>query len=315
MGDGDLTDPPVRAFLVGPTGVGKTDVALIVARELGAEIINVDSRQIYRRLETGTAKPTAAQRRKVPHHLVDCLDPAERCSAGRFVELVRGVVDDLRKRGVRGLAVGGAGLYVDACLGRFHPLPPADDDLRDQYEAIAAREGPEALHRRLLDVDPATARRLAPRDMQRVIRALEVAESTGHPLSARFAEPASALCPPTTPVFYLTRERRELYGRIENRCRAMVAAGLAEEVRGLLESGLTLSSPGLKTLGYSEWGRWVVGKLDRQSAMDLFIRNSRRYAKRQETWFRNRHPERIEIVIPVGETPGQTAERVLASLR
>lgn len=315
MMGGEASACPVRAFVVGPTGVGKTDVALIVAKELGAEIINIDSRQIYRRLETATAKPTIAQRRKIPHHLVDFLDPSERCSAGRFAEMVRAVMDDLTQRGVPGLAVGGAGLYVDACLGRFHPLPAADDRLREEYLALLDREGAGALHQRLQDVDPATAGRLAPRDTQRVIRALEVAESTGLPLSERFKQPALSLCPPETPLFYLTRDRREIYARIESRCRAMVAAGLPEEVRDLLESGLSLASPGLKTLGYSEWGMWVDGRIDRESAMELFIRNSRRYAKRQETWFRNRHAERIEIKVPPDEIPQQTAERVLAALR
>lgn len=305
---------PVRAFLVGPTGVGKTDVALIVAKELGAEIINIDSRQIYRRLETATAKPTLAQRRAVRHHLVDFLDPSDRCSAGRFAEMVSGVLADLARRGVTALAVGGAGLYVDACLGRFHPLPAADDRLREGYRKVADREGAEALHRRLQDLDPATAERLAPRDTQRVIRALEVAESTGLPLSERFKQAALALCPPETPLFYLTRERRELYARIESRCLAMVAAGLPEEVRDLLEGGLSLASPGLKTLGYSEWGMWVNGRIDREAAMELFIRNSRRYAKRQETWFRNRHPGRIEVKVLAGEAPEETARRVLDAL-
>jgi tRNA dimethylallyltransferase len=304
----------VRAFLVGPTGVGKTDVAVIVARRLGAEIINIDSRQIYRKLDIGTAKPSRAQMRAVPHHLVNYLEPTERCSAGRFVELVRSTIEELQTRGRPGIAVGGAGLYVDACLGRFHQLPPANEELRIRYEEIAAREGPEALHRLLEDVDPVTAHRLAPRDRQRIVRALEVAAAPGGPLSARLEEKAEALCSPATPVVYLTRERRELYARIEERCAAMVASGLPEEVRDLLESGLPRSAPGLKSLGYVEWGRWAVGEWDRAEAMDVFVRNSRRYAKRQETWFRNRHPDRIEIRILPGEPPEETAEHVLSQL-
>ena len=304
----------VRAFLVGPTGVGKTDVALIVAARTGAEIISVDSRQIYRGLEIGTAKPTAAQRRRVPHHLIDLLDPRDRCSAGQFVDLFLDVVTQLASRGVPGLAVGGAGLYVDACLGRIHPLPPANEELRGRYMEIARREGPAALHGRLQRVDPKTAARLAPRDLQRITRALEVAELTGTPMSERFSGPAEGACPADTSLIYLTRERRDLYERIEARCRAMVEAGLPQEVRRLLESGLHRGAPGLKTVGYTEWARWALGECDRSEAMELFVRNSRRYAKRQETWFRNRHPQRIEIRIAAGEAPEATAERILQLL-
>jgi tRNA dimethylallyltransferase len=302
---------PILAFVVGPTGVGKTDVAIALARHLGCEIVSVDSRQIYRDLEIGTAKPTSAQRRIVRHHLVDILDPRERCSAGRFRELFASVLGDLRARSVSALGVGGAGLYMDACLGRFHDLPQADGKRRATYESIAREEGPEALHRRLLEVDPVTAERLAPRDLQRIIRALEVAEGTGVPLSRRFREPTAPLVSPETPVIYLTRPRPELYARIEARCLAMVAAGLPEEVRRLLEMGIPRDAPGMKTVGYAEWIPYVLGECNRTDAMETFIRNSRRYAKRQETWFRNRHPQRLEVLIPGPEAPDGTAARLL----
>ncbi len=309
-----IAQRPIIAFIVGPTGVGKTDVAILLARRLGAEIASVDSRQIYRDLEIGTAKPTATQRRLVRHHLIDLLDPRERCSAGRFLEFFASTLLDLQTRGARALAVGGAGLYVDACLGRFHELPQADPDRREVYESLAREEGPEALHRRLQRIDPGTAERLAPRDRQRIVRALEVAEGTGIPLSRRFREPAVALVAPETPIVYLTRPRRELYERIESRCRAMVESGLPDEVRRLLESGVARDAPGMKSVGYAEWIAYALGECDRASAFDLFVRNSRRYAKRQETWFRNRHPERVEILIADGESPEQTAERVLPLL-
>jgi tRNA dimethylallyltransferase len=305
---------PILAFVVGPTGVGKTDVAIALARRLTAEIVSVDSRQLYRDLDIGTAKPTPAQRRAVRHHLIDLLDPRERCSAGRFLELIAGTLRDLRSRGATALAVGGAGLYVDACLGRFHELPRADEARREIYEAIAREEGPEALHRRLEKVDPQTAGRLAPRDRQRIVRALEVAEGTGFPLSGRFRERTTPLVPPDTPVVYLTRPRKELYARIERRCHAMVAAGLPDEVRRLLEAGLARDAPGMKSVGYAEWIAYALGECDRDLAFDRFVRNSRRYAKRQETWFRNRHPERREVSIPAEEPPERTAERILTDL-
>ena len=304
----------VKAFLVGPTGVGKTEIAVIVARRIGAEILNVDSRQIYSRLDLGTAKPTISQRKAVRHHLINLLEPTERCSAGRFIDLFRAAMEDLRARGRTGLAVGGAGLYVDACLGRFHPLPKADPARRRAYARIEEREGPGSLHRRLASIDPESAERLAPRDLQRIIRALEIVEATGKKMGEHLQGQPESVCDPATPVVYLTRERRDLYARIERRCEAMIASGLPEEVRRLLEGGLQRSAPGFKTLGYTEWAGWALGEYDSDAAMELFVRNSRRYAKRQDTWFRNRHPDRIEVLIAAHETAEESAKRVLDTL-
>lgn len=307
-------DPTVKAFLVGPTGVGKTEIAVLVAKALRAEILGVDSRQIYRRLDAGTAKPTAAQCKMVRHHLINVLEPTERCSAGRFIELFRAAVDELSARRKMAIAVGGAGLYVDACLGRFHPLPKADQALRRKFTQIEEREGPGSLYRRLAIVDPEAAESISPRDLQRIIRALEIVESTGKTRSEYLSGDTEKVCPPTTPLLYLTRERRDLYARIEARCLEMVKCGLPEEVQSHLASGLKRNSPGFKTLGYTEWAGWALGECSREEALDLFLRNSRRYAKRQDTWFRNRHPDRIEIVIEPDETASVTANRVLAEL-
>jgi tRNA dimethylallyltransferase len=306
---------PVVAFLVGPTGVGKTDVAIHVARALGAEIVGVDSRQVYKRLEKGTAKPTFGQRQAVRHHLLDCLDPEEPSSAGRFVELFRAVLEDLRDRRVPGLAVGGAGLYVDACLGRLHPLPGKDPAFRARAEERERRGGPGTLHRELAAVDPGTAARLSPRDLQRTVRALEIVEKTGAPLAVSFRGSGLAVCPADTPLVALRRVRADLYARIEERCAAMVEDGLPEEVRALLASGLSETSPGLKTLGYREWIAWVRGGGNEEEVLRQLVRNTRRYAKRQETWFRNRHPRRTEILVPASEAPEETARRVLLELR
>lgn len=309
-----MGDPTIKAFVVGPTGVGKTAVAIAAAERFGAEIINVDSRQIYRRLDIGTAKPTRAELRRVRHHLIDRIDPTEICSAARFVALFREVVGDLEARNRVALAVGGAGLYVDACKDGIHPLPAADPALRARLEARIGAEGIESLHRELASIDPAMAARLAPRDRQRIVRALEVAMLTGRPMSGQLRGPADAACPPDTPLVYLARERRDLYARIEARCEAMMAAGLLREVRSLLQSGVPSAAPGMKSVGYAEWAAYLEGRLDRAEAGEQFVRNSRRYAKRQETWFRNRHPNRIEISIPAGEGPEVTADRVLAAM-
>lgn len=301
----------IRAFVVGPTGVGKTDVALILASLWGTEIVSIDSRQIYRCLEIGTAKPTPAQRALVPHHLIDLLDPRERCSAGRFVRLFREVCDDLRRRGATGIAVGGAGLYVDACLGRFHPLPPANASIRARYAEIVRLDGYEALHAKLVSIDPETAERLAPRDVQRVTRALEIAEITGRPMSDHLRTAiGGAACPPETPVVHLSRSRADLYARIEARCEAMIDAGLPAEVQALMQAGVPPDAPGMRTVGYAEWVPWVGGNVDCGRAHADFVRNSRRYAKRQETWFRNRHPRRIVIPIGEGDAPERTAEAI-----
>jgi tRNA dimethylallyltransferase len=310
--------PPrtIRAFIVGPTCVGKTKVALLVASRLQAEIVSVDSRQIYRLLEIGTAKPSADEIALVRHHLVDRLDPRERCSAGRFLALLREVCGDLAARGATGLGVGGAGLYLDVSLGRFHSLPPANESLRRSYALIANKEGSAALHARLTAVDPETAARLAPRDLQRVTRALEVTELTGRPMSATLRDEAEhSVCPADTPIIHLSRDRADLYARIERRCSAMVEGGLPGEVRGLIESGLPADAPGMKSVGYAEWAKWVAGEWDRDTAMLHFVRNTRRYAKRQETWFRNRHPDRFEIRVQPDEESDQTAERVLDAIR
>ncbi|MDM7915435.1 MAG: tRNA (adenosine(37)-N6)-dimethylallyltransferase MiaA, partial [Candidatus Eisenbacteria bacterium] len=238
----------------------------------------------------------------------------ERCSAGRFLSMFRETLDDLRARGRAGLAVGGAGLYVDACLGRFHDLPPADEAFRARALRIEEQEGPGSLHRRLCAVDPATASRLAPRDLQRIVRALEVSERAGRPMSELFAAATEAACPPETPVILLDRLTRDLYTRIEARCEAMLAAGLLREVRGLLEAGVQPDAAGMKSVGYAEWIAYLSGRIDHDQAHELFLRNSRRYAKRQRTWFRNRHPDRIEIRIPEGQPPEATAAQVLEVL-
>ena len=194
---------------------------------------------------------------------------------------------------------------MDACLGRFHDLPPADaDPPRRPTRSWPAGEGAAALHERLRGLDPETAARLAPRDLQRIVRALEVAESTGVPLSRRFREPAGSLCRPGDPAHlpHASPAARSMRGSRQGASR-WSRPGFPEEVRRLLESGVPPHAPGMKSVGYAEWLAFAAGQLGGEEAMALFVRNSRRYAKRQETWFRNRHPARIEISIPADEPP------------
>lgn len=302
---------PALVYLVGPTAVGKTAVAIELARQTAAEILSIDSRQAYRLLEIGTAKPTAAERTTVTHHLLDLFAPTEVASAARFREHFLTTLRAVHARGKRALAVGGAGLYVDACLGRLDPLPGADPAIRARHAAVAARQGSAALHAHLTVVDPQTAGRVAPRDFKRISRALEVYELTGTPLSdlqTRDRGPLDLAGGP--PMVLLTRPPDELYERIASRAQAMVAGGLAAEVQRLLARGVPRDAPGFESIGYAEFARVAAGEIGAAEATELLIRATRRYAKRQLTWFRNRYAGIRELEIRAGESPPETARRV-----
>jgi tRNA dimethylallyltransferase len=298
--------------LLGPTGVGKTDVALELASRHGLEILSVESRQIYRQLEIGTAKPTAEERARVPHHLLDLLAPTEACSAGRFRDLALAALRESGSRGVRLLGVGGAGLYWEALVQGLHDLPPASAEIRARHARVRATEGLGALYRHLSVIDPETAARLEPGDTQRICRALEVAELAGRPLSEllRLPRPDAR----AVPTVALTRDRADLYRRIEARGHAMLAAGLVEEVRGLLAGGVPPDAPGLRTLGYREFLPHLLEGRSLGAGIDAFILASRHYAKRQETWFRRRPEGVISVEVGPDETAAAVATRVEAAL-
>jgi len=275
---------PVIA-LVGPTGVGKTDLALDVAQRLDAEIVNADSRQVYRYLDIGSAKPTAAQRAAVPHHLLDVVGPDEPFDCARYRLLALAAIADIQRRGRRVLLVGGTGLYIKVLSGGLCPAPPRDAALRARLNA-EEDAAPGQLHRRLLALDPPAAARLHPHDRVRLIRAVEVAVLTGRPLSDwqaahRFAD---ATLPITT--IGLTLERAALYERIDRRCQAMVDGGLVEEVRVLWERGFGPELAPLRSIGYREIGAHLRGELALNAAVAAMARATRQLAKRQLTWFR-----------------------------
>ena len=271
--------------VIGPTGVGKTALALVLAERLGAEIVNADSRQVYRYLDIGSAKPTAAERARVPHHLFDLVDPDEAFDCARYRELATAAIGDIERRGRRVLVVGGTGLYVKALRYGLFPGPPRDATMRAQLEAEEAAD-PGSLHRRLAKLDPLTAARLHPHDHVRLIRALEVQRLTGRPMSAWQAEHGfrAALLPMT--VIGLTFERARLRERIAQRCRAMVEAGLLEEVRGLWARGYPRELPVLQTIGYREMGAVLAGEIKLDEALVAMTRATCQLAKRQLTWFR-----------------------------
>ncbi len=274
-------------FLTGPTASGKTGLALELAAALGAEIISLDSMAIYRGMSIGTAKPTVAEQSQVPHHLIDIIEPHEEYSVAQYVGAAEATVRQIAARGRVPLFVGGTPLYLKALLRGIFSGPPADWELRRELQAFANSHGDEALHRRLADVDPASALRLHARDQRRVIRALEVFAKTGQSitdLQQQFdkARPAEACR-----VFMLNWPREELVERIDARVEAMFSAGLVEEVRGLVDGGLSPGRTASQAVGYREVIQNLSGERNLPATVELVKLRTRQFAKRQMTWFRS----------------------------
>lgn len=274
------------AVLVGPTAVGKTALSIPIARALGAEILNVDSRQLYRSMDIGTAKPTPEQRAAVPHHLLDLLEPDQQSTAARFVATAQSVVRESWRRRKRVLVVAGSGLYLRALLFGLMPVPAAHDPLRHRLRTIAQRRGTPALHRMLQGVDPIAASYYHPHDQVRLIRALEVTYLTGEPFSAhqRRHQGQGPIYPYVG--IALTRDRAELYRRIEARTDAMLAAGWLGEVDTLVARGYSLDCAALNSLGYRELLEYRQGNASWTDTVTAIKTATRRFAKRQLTWFR-----------------------------
>ncbi|HEX9800591.1 MAG TPA: tRNA (adenosine(37)-N6)-dimethylallyltransferase MiaA [Thermoanaerobaculia bacterium] len=276
--------------LVGATATGKSAVALAAAEACGAEIVNADALQVYRDLDIGTAKPSREERRRVPHHLVDILDPRERFSAGEFARRARAALAEIAARGRPAIVVGGSGLYLRALWAGLAAIPDVDESARRELEGRLRSEGLPILRRELLAVDPATAARIGRNDTQRILRALTVALSTGKPLSAWLTDAATENPAPKMRRFGLTLPRAVLYDRIAARVQRMTDGGWLSEVRGLLTAGVSRDAPALQAIGYSDWIRYLDGETSSRETVDAIVRATRRYAKRQETWFR-REPE------------------------
>jgi tRNA dimethylallyltransferase len=289
--------------VLGPTASGKTELALELAAQFGAEVVSADSRQIYRGLDIGTAKPTAAERAAVPHHCVDLVDPDERFDAARFRAAASAAIADIHGRGRVALVVGGTGLYLRALLRGLCPAPAAVPALRAVLRTMIARRGTEAAHRALTALDPVAADRIAPADAVRIVRALEVGLATGVPLSRWQAAHRFAEQPYETLVMGLTCPADELEARIAQRTEAMVAAGFLDEVGILVRCGLPDDAPAWRTVGYAEMRACMEGRSTPQAALRDTITATRRFAKRQRTWFRRepdvqwRHPERDRLTI------------------
>ncbi len=271
--------------IVGPTGSGKTELSLGMAHQLDAEIVNFDSRQIYRGLDIGTAKPSAAIRAEVPHHLFDVVEPDEAFDCSRYHELARVVIEEIRARGRSVVLVGGTGLYLKALRYGLFPGPARDERLReDLYARDAAARG--CLHRQLARIDALAAARLHPNDLVRVVRAIEVYELTGVTISDWHARHEFRGNQLDVNVVGLEMPREQLYQRLDARCAAMVGEGLVGEVRGLLESGYAADLASLRSIGYREIVEYLREGVPLERAVDKMRRATRRFAKRQMTWFR-----------------------------
>ena len=285
--------------ICGPTGIGKTGLAIFLANAFNGEIIGADSMQIYRRMNIGTAKPDAAERACAPHHLVDFLDPAQDFDAGQYARMAGQKIQGIVQKGRLPIVAGGTGLYIRALLyGLFRSQPVCEKTLA-RLTRILEENGSAYLHRQLARCDPAAAGRIHPHDGFRIIRALEVFETTGTPISSRQKEHTFGRPRYQSLTLGLYMDRNTLYERINQRVDAMVAKGLLTEVQTLVQKGYSLDLKSMQSIGYRHMGWVITGKTDLDTAVRLLKQDTRRYAKRQFTWFR-KEPGIVWI------TPSQT---------
>ena len=304
-------DPrPPLLVLVGPTASGKTELAQAVARRLGGEIVSADAFAVYRGLDAGTAKPSAAARREVPHHLLDAAEAGESFSAGRWAKAARAAIDDIAGRGRLPIVCGGSGFYVSALLDGLPPGEARDEALRDRLAGWAANRGAGAAHRFLSVNDPVSAARIPPGNLRYTLRALEILLLTGAPASARLRESDGWTERYRIVRILLDPDPAELGVRIAERVRRMLDAGWGEEVRALLDRGLSVESNSFQAIGYREVAEWVLGRISRQEAEERIVKATRGFARRQRTWFRReadarrvKPVEALDVILAlVGET-------------
>lgn len=277
-----MTEKKIKILVIGgPTGSGKSDLAVRLAEQVGGEIVNADSMQIYRGMDIGTAKPSAEERARVPHHLLDIISPEQNFTASDFRREAAAAIADINSRGMKPIVVGGTGLYIRALLEGLVDSPTGDPELRKQFAEVPGEE----LLQRLFLVDPETASRLHQNDRVRITRALEVFSQTGRPISAFRSEHAFSGAYYDALKMAIKVERQELYGRIDRRVEQMLRDGLVEEVRSLVASGYNLEMKSMRSIGYKEIFAHLAGEITLDEAVTLIKRDSRRYAKRQMTWF------------------------------
>jgi tRNA dimethylallyltransferase len=289
---------PKLVIVFGPTAAGKSDLVLKLASRLNAEVINADSQQVYRQMDIGTAKPSKAELAKVPHHLIDVVDPDEEFNVARYRELAMASAEDIQSRGKQVIVSGGTGLYIKALTQGLFVGPGQDARIRETLNAEAEANGLSSLYQRLERVDSSATSWIHPNDRQRIIRALEVYQLTGKPISEWQKEHAFRESGFATLKIGLDRQRADLYERINQRCDQMIDAGLVHEVKELFDKGYSSHLNSLRSVGYRHVGLFLMGRLRLEEAVHLMKRDTRRLAKRQLTWFRRDeeihwfHPER-----------------------
>jgi tRNA dimethylallyltransferase len=300
--------------VAGPTGSGKSDLALQIAEKFRGEVVNCDSLQVYRFFDIGTAKLPVAERRGIPHHLIDIVNPDQLFTAGEYARLARQTVGQIAARGRLPVVVGGTGFYLRALIDGLFEGPSRNQELRDRLSAREARR-PGSLHRLLTRFDRNTAAKIHPNDVPKVTRALEVCLLSGKPVSQLFAQGRNALEGYRVLKLGLLPDRDVLYPRLDERCAAMFEHGLVEEVRHILSLGYSPETKPLESHGYKQALQLIQGELSPRDAVFYAQRNTRQYAKRQITWFR-REPELVWLK-GFGDDPGiraQALERVAAFL-
>ena len=301
--------------IAGPTASGKTALAVALAKELGGEVVSCDSMQVYRRMDIGTAKPTEAEMQGIVHHMIDVAEPDEDFSVSRYCEMAAPIVDDILARGKTAIVAGGTGLYMDSLIrgNAFAPFPATG--VREALEAQADREGMETMLARLQAVDPDAAGRLHLSDRKRILRALEVYLETGETITEHNRK-TQALPPRYTPLWLGLdfEDRAALYRRIDRRVDDMLEAGLTEEIRALLRSGVPPKSTAMQAIGYKEFVDALEGRCSLAEAAQEVQKASRHYAKRQLTWFR-RNPRMHWLALREGLSEGELLENARQILR
>lgn len=308
MPEDTRTYPPILT-ITGPTAAGKTSLSLAFANLLDGEIVSVDSRQIYKELEIGTAKPTREERAQAPHHFIDTYSIKDPISSGRYASLAEACIESIFERNKTPILVGGSTLYLHALQHGLAEIPDVDEETRQHIIQRLSSEGEEKLYKELEEIDPKVAATMDATKTQRLIRALEVYYGTGNPLSYYHEQKKAPRFTYRTAVLYMDRSR--LYKRIDDRVDLMLEAGLVDEVGDLMGQDLDMALPVLKTIGYREVIEHLQGMYDYEEMVRLLKRNSRRYAKRQLTWFR-RFPayEWIDLEAP----PQSVIDQILLML-
>jgi len=304
-----MISPKPILIIAGPTAVGKTDASLLLAQEMGAEIVSADSMQIYRGMDIGTAKPTPEQRALVYHHMIDIVDPAQPYSVGDYLRDARNAIDGILQSGGAPIVVGGTGLYIRALMRGLLHGPPADMELRERLLRKESENGEGALYADLARLDPESAIKIHPNDLRRTVRALEVFYLRDRKLSDlqkahAFQEKTHAFR-----LLFLVRGRPELYPRIERRVGQMIEQGLEAEVKGLMLKGYGSDLTSMQAIGYSHFIDYFNGRASFEETVELLKRDTKRYAKRQFTWFR-REPEARWVDITGLENPEEIVQQI-----